>query len=127
MTASTHAQMTHDDFNAQLMAFLEGDADDVTRASVERHAQQCAECGALLADLRSLRADSAKLPELTPSRDLLRHYFRGELFFEAFAFGLKTSASFSQPSSSPSDVSPIGSTKTKPRIGRPLKNVLSDP
>jgi anti-sigma factor RsiW len=62
--------MTHDDFNAQLMAFLEGDTDDATHAAVEKHAQQCAKCGALLADLRAMRVESAKLPELTPSRDL---------------------------------------------------------
>jgi hypothetical protein len=62
--------MTHDDFNAQLMAFLEGDVDDATHAAIAQHAQQCAECGALLADLRAMRVESSKLPELTPSRDL---------------------------------------------------------
>jgi anti-sigma factor RsiW len=62
--------MTHDVFNEQLMAFLEGETDDATRAEMERHALGCAECGALLADLRALRAESAKLPELSPSRDL---------------------------------------------------------
>jgi len=66
----TNTQMTHDAFNEQLMAFLEGDLDDAQRSAVERHAQQCADCGALLADLRSLRVEASKLPELTPSRDL---------------------------------------------------------
>ena len=62
--------MTHDAFHEQLMAFLEGETDDATRAELERHAHECAACGAMLADLRALRAESARLPELTPSRDL---------------------------------------------------------
>ncbi|MEK7403006.1 MAG: anti-sigma factor [Gemmatimonadota bacterium] len=62
--------MTHDAFNEQLMALLEGDLDDATRLGVERHAQGCAECGALLADLRDVRVQASKLPELAPSRDL---------------------------------------------------------
>jgi len=62
--------MTCELFNDRLMAYLEHEADDVTVAAVERHAVTCAECGALLADLRKLRIDSANLPERTPSRDL---------------------------------------------------------
>ena len=62
--------MTHDAFNDRLMAFLEGDLDDTTRDAMTRHAESCAECGALLADLRDIRAQASKLPELTPSRDL---------------------------------------------------------
>ena len=62
--------ITHDAFNEQLMAFLEGELDDASRADVEHHAQHCAECGALLADLRSIRMDASKLPVLSPSRDL---------------------------------------------------------
>jgi hypothetical protein len=37
---------------------------------MDRHAATCAECGALLADLRKLRVDAANLPELAPGRDL---------------------------------------------------------
>ena len=62
--------MTHDAFNEQLMAFLEGETDDAMRSGLERHAHECAACGAVLADLRALRAESAKLPELLPARDL---------------------------------------------------------
>jgi len=62
--------MTHDAFNDQLMVFLEGDLDDAARAAMDKHAQGCAECGALLADLRDIRVRASKLPELTPSRDL---------------------------------------------------------
>jgi anti-sigma factor RsiW len=66
----TNIDMTHDAFNEQLMAFLEGDLDDARHSAMERHAQNCAECGALLADLRSIRVEASKLPVLTPSRDL---------------------------------------------------------
>ena len=62
--------MTHDAFNDQLMAFLEGDLDDAARSAVERHARSCAECGALLTDLRGLRVEASQLPELSPSREL---------------------------------------------------------
>ena len=57
-------------FADQLPDFLEYDADETTRARMEAHALACAGCGALLADLRTLRIDAANLPELTPSRDL---------------------------------------------------------
>ena len=57
-------------FTDQLMAYLERDTDDATRDAMERHAVTCAECGALLADLRKLRIDAANLPEMQPSRDL---------------------------------------------------------
>jgi len=62
--------ITHDAFHDGLMAHLENETDDAARAAMERHARDCAECGALLADLRDLRAESAGLPALTPSRDL---------------------------------------------------------
>jgi hypothetical protein len=57
-------------FSDRLMAYLEYETDDETRAALERHSLTCAECGALLADLRKLRIESANLPELIPSRDL---------------------------------------------------------
>ena len=57
-------------FHERLMAYLEDETDVGTRAAVERHAASCAECGAVLADLRQLRNDAANLPELVPSRDL---------------------------------------------------------
>jgi anti-sigma factor RsiW len=57
-------------FNDRLMAYVEEETDAVTRAAMERHAVTCAECGALLADLRKLRIDAANLPDLAPSRDL---------------------------------------------------------
>ena len=62
--------MTCEVFADRLMAYLEDDTDATTRAALERHAVTCAECGAILADLRKLRVEAANLPELTPSRDL---------------------------------------------------------
>jgi len=57
-------------FSERLMAYLEHETDDATRAALERHVLTCAECGALLADLRALRTDASHLSELAPSRDL---------------------------------------------------------
>ncbi|MGH7679040.1 MAG: zf-HC2 domain-containing protein [Gemmatimonadaceae bacterium] len=57
-------------FGTQLMAYLEHEVDDATRTAIERHSVGCAECGALLADVRKLQVDSANLPVLKPSRDL---------------------------------------------------------
>ncbi len=51
-------------FNDRLMAYLEHETDDATRAAIERHSVTCGECGALLADLRKLRVDAANLPPL---------------------------------------------------------------
>ncbi len=67
MTTNT---ITCADFSDRLMAYLEQETDDATRASLERHALSCATCGPLLADLRELRVEAANLAELTPSRDL---------------------------------------------------------
>lgn len=62
--------MSCDLFGNQLMAYLEHEVDDATRVAIERHSVTCAECGALLADLRKLRVDAANLPTMQPSRDL---------------------------------------------------------
>lgn len=62
--------MSCDVFHERLMAYLESETDDATRAAVERHAATCADCGAVLADVRKIRADAAQLPQLAPSRDL---------------------------------------------------------
>ncbi len=62
--------MTCEVFHDRLPAYLEGETDDATRAAVERHAATCVECGAVLADVRKIRAGAAQLPQLAPSRDL---------------------------------------------------------
>jgi len=59
-----------DRFADKLSDYLERDVDEPTRASMDAHAAECAECGSLLTDLRSLRLAAANLPELVPSRDL---------------------------------------------------------
>ena len=70
MTNPEPTAITCEQFNDELPDLLERDADDATRARLEAHAVECAECGALLADLRELRIDAANLPSLAPSRDL---------------------------------------------------------
>jgi len=66
----TMPAMNCDVFTDRLLAYLEHETDDPTRVAMDRHAVECGDCGPLLADLRKLRADAAKLPPLTPSRDL---------------------------------------------------------
>lgn len=53
-----------------LADYLEGDAPDGVRLAVEAHADACASCRQLLADVSAIRADAASLPLLVPSRDL---------------------------------------------------------
>ena len=62
--------MTCDQFASALADYLESDVSEATRVAVETHAASCAECGALLADLRELRVKAAALPTRAPERDL---------------------------------------------------------
>jgi hypothetical protein len=62
--------MSCEQFAENVSDLLEREVSEPTRAGMERHALECDECGALLADLRKLRIDAANLPALTPSRDL---------------------------------------------------------
>ena len=57
-------------FAERLADLLERDVDESARAVLEAHALACADCGALLSDLRALRIDASNLPTLAPSRDL---------------------------------------------------------
>ena len=59
-----------DVFAERLGDLLERDVDEASRAALEAHALSCADCGALLSDLRELRIDASNLPTLAPSRDL---------------------------------------------------------
>lgn len=59
-----------DVFAERLADLLERDVDEAARAALEAHALACADCGALLSDLRALRIDASNLPTLAPSRDL---------------------------------------------------------
>ena len=67
---STHMSLDCDGFAAALADYLEGDAPIAVRDAVESHAESCAACGQLLADLDTIRHDAAALPVLVPSRDL---------------------------------------------------------
>ena len=67
---SVYMPLDCDGFAAALADYLEGDAPEAVRAAVEAHADDCAECGALLADLQAIPVQAAALPALTPSRDL---------------------------------------------------------
>ena len=62
--------ITCEQLDERLSDWLEHDADDGMRAALERHAAGCARCGALVADLASIRREAASLPVLVPSRDL---------------------------------------------------------
>jgi Putative zinc-finger len=68
--SGTARTITCDEFTDRLMDLLEGDVDDATRAAMEAHAHECAECRALLADLRRVSHDASRLPMVTPSHDL---------------------------------------------------------
>ena len=70
MSEMTGHQLSCEGFAAQLAEYLEGDSTDVSRALMEGHATHCAVCGALLAELRSITAEAARLPLLVPSREL---------------------------------------------------------
>jgi hypothetical protein len=67
---SVYMPLDCDGFAAVLADYLEGDAPDAVRAAVEAHAEECAACGALLADLQDIPVQAAALPALAPSRDL---------------------------------------------------------
>lgn len=62
--------MTCDQFADSLSDYLESSAGATTRSAIEAHALGCRDCSALLTDVRKLSVDAAKLPVLTPSRDL---------------------------------------------------------
>ena len=57
-------------FVEQLAGYLESDVTDQVRGAIDAHATRCAECGALLADLRELRVNAAALSPRVPERDL---------------------------------------------------------
>ncbi|MFL5617735.1 MAG: zf-HC2 domain-containing protein [Gemmatimonadaceae bacterium] len=67
---SVYMPLDCDGFSSALADYLEGDASDAVRAAVEAHAEECAACAALLADLRAIPMQAAALPTLAPSRDL---------------------------------------------------------
>jgi anti-sigma factor RsiW len=59
-----------DRFSPQLSAYLDGELDLPSRRRLEVHLAECAECSALLADLRAIVAAAAQYEGTSPSRDL---------------------------------------------------------
>ncbi|CAN5372301.1 hypothetical protein BH09GEM1_BH09GEM1_30330 [soil metagenome] len=59
-----------DGFADALADYIEGDASESVRFTVDAHAASCTACAQLLADLRGISTEAAALPLLTPSRDL---------------------------------------------------------
>lgn len=57
-------------FEERLPAWLEGGLSDADVAAMERHRNECAACGVLVADLDALVQSAGALPVLKPSRDL---------------------------------------------------------
>ena len=70
MTMRDYGSFDCERFAEHLMDHIEGDDDAATRARMEAHAAGCADCRALLADVRRISHDAADLPTLAPSRDL---------------------------------------------------------
>lgn len=66
----THPNITCAEFEALLPDYLEEALSDSDVASAELHLASCAECRALVADLREITRQAATLPALVPSRDL---------------------------------------------------------
>ena len=66
----THPNLTCPAFEAQLPGYLEGTLSDSSVADAELHLAACAECRALVADLREITRQAAVLPGIAPSRDL---------------------------------------------------------
>jgi hypothetical protein len=67
---SEYRRITCEQVEERLPDWLEHDVDATMRTTLERHVADCARCTALVADLRSIRAQAASLPGLVPSRDL---------------------------------------------------------
>jgi anti-sigma factor RsiW len=58
------------EFDDRLADYLEGTLDAADQRAVETHLASCVRCAALVRDLEDIRANAARLPELTPSTDL---------------------------------------------------------
>ena len=59
-----------DQFTEQLSPYLDGELDDLRRARLEAHIAGCAECAAVLADLRAIVAAAPEYAGREPDRDL---------------------------------------------------------
>ena len=59
-----------EELESLLPAYLEGELDVAERRAVERHANDCSHCSALLHDVAAIVRDAGELPVLAPPRDL---------------------------------------------------------
>ena len=60
----------NDQWTDRLSEYLDGELDDVERAALEAHLATCADCTAVLADLRRVVARAQALDDRPPARDL---------------------------------------------------------
>lgn len=60
----------HDQISDRLSEYLDDDLTPSERADVDAHLAACAECRAVLADLRAIVATAGRLPGSTPAREL---------------------------------------------------------
>src|SRR5215471_8992576 len=60
----------HDQWTDRLSEYLDGELDDAERVALEAHLATCAECTAVLADLRRVVARAQALDDRPPARDL---------------------------------------------------------
>ena len=61
---------TIDPWTERLSEYLDGDLAHDEQVALEAHLDGCAECGAVLDELRAVVATARRLPDLPPSRDL---------------------------------------------------------
>jgi hypothetical protein len=66
----TEHMMTCAEVDSVLLDYLEETLDNATRSLVDEHAAGCLRCHSLLRDIDSIQTEAARLPELSPSRDL---------------------------------------------------------
>ena len=59
--------MTYEAFEEKISAYLDNELNSVERAEMERKASECADCRALLKDLKALKERLARLPQAQPS------------------------------------------------------------
>src|SRR5437867_4545898 len=69
-SSPTEGPNMSDQFTEQLSPYLDGELDDLRRARLEAHLAGCAECAAVLADLRAIVAAAPEYPGREPEADL---------------------------------------------------------
>ena len=59
-----------DAWTDRLSEYIDGELDATSAAALEQHLRECAECSAIVADLRLIAADAAELEAVEPATDL---------------------------------------------------------